>query len=81
MVHSKHLKPGAYLEQAEQSVVPKSEDGSTDGTIFKEWGKVSLQAGDTFRKTLRIVNEVKAEMIMAGFIDVAERYFKVPIRP
>jgi hypothetical protein len=50
-------------------VVPKSEDGSTDGTIFEEWGKVSLQAGDAFGKTLRIVDEAKAKMIAAGFVD------------
>jgi hypothetical protein len=50
-------------------VVPKSKDGSTDGTIFEEWGKVSLQAGDAFGKTLRIVDEAKAKMIAAGFVD------------
>ncbi|KAG2005337.1 hypothetical protein GB937_008880 [Aspergillus fischeri] len=36
------MKGSAYLEQAEQSVVPKSEDGSFDGTVFEEWGNVSL---------------------------------------
>jgi hypothetical protein len=81
MACSRHLKPGAYLEQAEQSVVPKSEDGSTDGTIFEEWGKVSLQAGDAFGKSLRIIDEAKAKMIAAGFVDVVERRFKVPIGP
>jgi hypothetical protein len=80
-LRSRHLKPGAYLEQAEQSMVPKSEDGSTDSTIFEEWGKVSLQAGDAFGKTLRIVDEAKAKMIAAGFVDVVERRFKVPIGP
>jgi hypothetical protein len=62
-------------------MVLKSEDGSTDGTIFKEWGKVSLQAGDAFGKTLRIVDEAKAKMIAAGFVGIVKRHFKVPIRP
>lgn len=75
----RHLKPGAYLEQAEQSVVPKSEDGSTSGTVFEQWGEVSLQAGDAFGKTLRIIDEAKEMMIAAGFVDVVERRFKVPI--
>ncbi|KAH1415787.1 hypothetical protein KXX16_008907 [Aspergillus fumigatus] len=75
----RHLKPGAYLEQAEQSVVPKSEDGSTAGTVFEQWGEVSLQAGDAFGKTLRIIDEAKEMMIAAGFVDVVERRFKVPI--
>jgi hypothetical protein len=75
----RHLKPGAYLEQAEQSVVPKSEDGSTAGTVFEQWGEVSLQAGDAFGKTLRIIDEAKGMMIAAGFVDVVEHRFKIPI--
>ncbi|KAL2784371.1 S-adenosyl-L-methionine-dependent methyltransferase [Aspergillus keveii] len=74
-----HIKPGGYIEQVEQSVVPKSDDGSTDGTIFEQWGKVSLQAGDAFGKSLRIVDESRDRMIKAGFVDVVERRFKVPI--
>lgn len=77
----RHLKPGGYLEQAEISVVPKSQDGSTDGTIFEKWGAVSLQAGDAFGKTLRIAEEAKDRMIAAGFVDVVERRYKVPIGP
>jgi hypothetical protein len=63
----------------EQSVVPKSEDGTTDGTIFEKWGKVSLEAGDAFGKTLRIVDESRQGMIDAGFQDVTEHRFKVAI--
>ncbi|KAL2831964.1 S-adenosyl-L-methionine-dependent methyltransferase [Aspergillus pseudoustus] len=74
-----HIKPGGYIEQVEQSVVPKSDDHTTDGTIFEEWGKVSLQAGDAFGKSLRIVDESKGKMIKAGFVDVVERRFRVPI--
>ncbi|KAF5858470.1 hypothetical protein ETB97_004355 [Aspergillus alliaceus] len=77
----KHLKPGGYMEQVEVSVVPKSDDRSTDNTIFEEWGKVSLQAGDAFGKTLRIVDEAKDRMIKAGFMDVQEHRFKCPIGP
>ncbi|RAO73172.1 uncharacterized protein BHQ10_009184 [Talaromyces amestolkiae] len=77
----RHLKPGGYLEQAEISVVPKSQDGSTDGTIFDKWGAVSLKAGDAFGKTLRISEEAKERIIAAGFVDVVERRFKVPIGP
>jgi hypothetical protein len=65
----------------EQSVVPKSDDGSTDGTIFEAWGKVSLEAGDAFGKTLRIVDEAKDKMIAAGFTNVVEHRFKAPIGP
>ncbi|KAL3472256.1 S-adenosyl-L-methionine-dependent methyltransferase [Aspergillus californicus] len=74
-----HIKPGGYIEQVEQSVVPKSDDGSINGTVFEEWGKVSLQAGEAFGKSLSILDEARDRMIKAGFVDVVERRFKVPI--
>ena len=78
---SRHLKPGGYIEQVERSVVPKSDDGSADGTIFEEWGKVSLQAGEAFGKTLHIVDEAREKMITAGFRNVVEHRYKCPIGP
>ncbi|EED12417.1 conserved hypothetical protein [Talaromyces stipitatus ATCC 10500] len=67
----KHLKPGGYIEQVELSVEPKSEDGSIDGAIFEKWGKVSVQAGEAFGKSLTIV----------GFVDVVEHRIKVLVGP
>ncbi|KIW18532.1 hypothetical protein PV08_02820 [Exophiala spinifera] len=75
----RNLKPGGYVEQVEQSVVPKSQDGTVDGTIFEEWGKVSLEAGDAFGKSLRICDESAQHMRDAGFEDVTERRFHVPV--
>jgi hypothetical protein len=60
-------------------VVPKSDDGTTEGTIFEEWGRVSLEAGEAFGKSLRIVDESRDRMIKAGFVDVVERRYKIPI--
>lgn len=59
--------------------MPKSDDGSTGGTIFEEWGRVSLEAGAAFGKSLRVVDESAHNMRKAGFIDVTERRFRVPI--
>ncbi|PLB52215.1 SAM dependent methyltransferase [Aspergillus steynii IBT 23096] len=76
-----HIKPGGWIEQLEQSVEPKSDDGTTEGTIFEQWGEVSLQAGDAFGKTLRVVDEAKDGLIEAGFVDVVEKRFKIPVGP
>jgi hypothetical protein len=62
-------------------VVPKSDDGSTNGTIFEKWGETSLEAGDVFGKSLRVVDEARTKMLKAGFVDVVERRFKCPIGP
>lgn len=75
----KSLKPGGWAEQVEQGVVPKSDDGTSDGTVLEEWGKVSVDAGEAFGKSLRILDESKDRMIKAGFVEVVERRYKVPI--
>ncbi|GIJ86593.1 hypothetical protein Asppvi_005483 [Aspergillus pseudoviridinutans] len=77
----KHLVPGGYIEQVEMGVVPTSDDGSHIGTVYEKWGKASLESGDRFGKTLRIVDESKQRMIDAGFIEVVERRYKLPIGP
>ena len=79
--NTRHLKPGGWIEQVEQGVVPKSFDGSTTGTVFEEWGKVSLAAGDAFGKTLRIVDEAADKMKKAGFELVTETKYPMPIGP
>ena len=79
-VHYRHLKPGGWFEQAEMSVVPKSDDGTVPpGSIFHKWGEVSLAAGDAFGKSLRTVDESKQGIIDAGFQDVREHRFKWPV--
>jgi len=67
------------VEQHEQGVVPKSFDGSTNGTIFEKWGKVSLEAGDAFGKTLRTADESAHYMRQAGFEEVTEQRLIMPI--
>jgi len=74
-----HLEPGAWFEQTEMAVVPKSEDDSIKGTAFETWGSVFLAAGDKFRKSLRIVDETKDRMEAAGFERVTYKKFKWPI--
>jgi len=60
-------------------VVPKSDDGTTRDTIFEEWGNTSLQAGDAFGKTLRVVDMSAQYMKDAGLEDVTEQRFKCPL--
>lgn len=42
-------------------------------------GKASLESGDRFDKTLRIVDESKQRMVDTGFVEVVERRYKLPI--
>lgn len=78
--HNSHLQPGGWFEQLEMSVVPKSDDGTvTPDSIFDRWGKISLELGDKFGKSLRTADEAKAGIEAAGFINVVEHRWKLPI--
>ncbi|KFY93219.1 hypothetical protein V500_03832 [Pseudogymnoascus sp. VKM F-4518 (FW-2643)] len=77
-----NLVPGGWYQQIEMSVVLKSDDGSVkEGSIFDQWGKVSLEAGDKFGKDLRIHEQIKDYIIDAGFVDVVETVYKWPVGP
>lgn len=79
---SSHLTPGGWYQQIEMSVVPTSDDGSiTEGSIFDQWGKVSLEAGDKFGKDLRIHKQIKGYLENTDFEDVVEHVYKWPIGP
>jgi hypothetical protein len=79
-VKCSHLQPGGYLEQLEISVVLKSDDGTvTPGSIFDRWGKISLELGDRFGKSLRTADESRAGLEAAGFINVVEHRWKLPV--
>lgn len=75
----KTLKPGGYFEQTEIDVSPTSEDGSIKGTPFEQWGPLLEESSGKFTKPMRVINDVKGNMINAGFEDITEKRFKVPI--
>ena len=47
--------------------------------MYSEWAQHFLDAGDSFGKTFRIVDEAKDRMKKAGFADVVECRYKCPI--
>lgn len=58
----------------------KSDDGSiTDDHIMALWSKVFLEAGEKTGRTFRICNHAKEYISNAGFIDVKETKYKIPI--
>ncbi|TID27744.1 putative methyltransferase [Venturia nashicola] len=75
------LKPGAYFEQAEISVHPKSDDGSIAGAFLEQWGPMALECGDVFGKSFGIAEHTEEYMKKAGFVNVKYQTFKWPIGP
>lgn len=78
----RHLAPGGYIEQAEISPIPISDDGSiVPGDIYDECGKLAIECGEAFGKTLCVQEFMKDLITQTGFMDVVETRYKWPIGP
>ncbi len=76
----KVLKPGAYLESYEASVVEESDDGSvTAGSAMNQWGKLFWEAGKRLGRSFRVYEDElqRKAMEAAGFVDIHVWDFKV----
>ena len=59
-----------------------SDDGSIpEGHVFKQWSEVFVEAGERLGKTFRILDLQKQYVIDAGFENVVEKRYKMPVGP
>ncbi|KAL1650416.1 hypothetical protein SLS58_001234 [Diplodia intermedia] len=80
------LKPGGWFQQLEMSILTRCDDDTLDkyeDNVLKEWGPLFINAADSpkFGRTLDIWKDMKQRMIDAGFEDVQQVDYKVPIGP
>jgi hypothetical protein len=71
---------GGYIEQLELDPQPKSEDGSlpADSILF-QWLTVGRDWARATGKTFLVATELKRQIADAGFVDVVEQVFKLPM--
>lgn len=75
-------KPGGWLEHMDLSVVFESDDGTlSEDNILHGWGKIFVEAGERMGKTFEIHKYAQKYMSEAGFVDVKEHKFKLPVGP
>ena len=76
------LKPGGWIEHMELSVLFECDDGSlSEDSPLRQWGPIQLEAGEKMGKSLAVSQHIKDRMIEAGFLDVREIKFKLPVGP
>ncbi|KAK7433047.1 hypothetical protein QQZ08_000520 [Neonectria magnoliae] len=76
------LKPGGYLESHEALSRMDCDDGSiTEKSAMHQWGKFFVEGGKMIGRSFTIVEDgvQKKAMEDAGFVNIEERNFKVPI--
>lgn len=77
-----YLEPGGYMESQEFYPTVYCDDGSLPPDwIFQQWTRHIDDASMSLGRPLRIANKLKRWYEEAGFVDVEERVFKVPVNP
>ncbi|KAH0538584.1 hypothetical protein FGG08_004834 [Glutinoglossum americanum] len=80
--YKRHLKPGGWFEQLEMSVTIQSDDDTiSEDHVFSRWGRIFVAIGEKLGKTFRILDLSRGYVTNAGFVDVVEERFKMPIGP
>ncbi|KAK5991919.1 Methyltransferase [Cladobotryum mycophilum] len=76
------LKPGGWFEGLETSAIMTSDDGSvTETCAMGQWGKFFIEGGKKIGRSFTIVEDgtQRKSMEAAGFVDIQEYDFKMPI--
>ncbi|CAJ2499660.1 Uu.00g025130.m01.CDS01 [Anthostomella pinea] len=78
----KSIKPGGYFESVEASPMITSDDNTVPhGCALDQWGRVFWEAGKTFGRSFKVLEEglQRKAMEAAGFVDIKEHNFKTPL--
>ncbi|RKK73056.1 hypothetical protein BFJ69_g9620 [Fusarium oxysporum] len=76
------LKPGGYIESHEALSRMDCDDGTiTEKSAMHQWGKFFVEGGRKIGRSFTIVEDgvQRSAMEKAGFVNLVERDFKVPI--
>ncbi|KAF4635770.1 hypothetical protein G7Y89_g2322 [Cudoniella acicularis] len=74
------LQPGGYIECAEHSVTPVSDDGTVGPEhVFTRYGNVMNELGRKKSKEFDIWSQIRERVEKAGFVDVVETRSKWPM--
>ncbi|KAJ5894616.1 hypothetical protein N7495_006307 [Penicillium taxi] len=78
----KNLTPGGWIEQMEFDIRALSDDGSLDPTCaLGNWGDNFIECANRAGRSLTTQKTMRAAIEAAGFVDVQEQLYKVPIGP
>lgn len=76
------MMPGGYVEAKETDVYATCDDNSIpEDCHLRQWESNCIKACSLIGQTLTAPENVKKWMIEAGFVDVKEEQFKLPINP
>ena len=75
-----HLTPGGWLQHLDMLIEFRSDDDTVGPDhIMPKWSQTFIEAGGKSGKTFKIPNNAATLMKEAGFEEVRETWFKVPV--
>lgn len=75
-----YLQPGGWFEAQELDPTMRCDDGTlTDDNPLVEWANTLMSAAAKSQRPVDIAPKLREWMRQAGFVDVRERVFKMPI--
>lgn len=76
------MEPGGWIEQIEFDIEIRSDDNSIpEDTEIAKWGKTFIECAERADRSLTVQKTMRSSIEKAGFIDVHEVLYKVPIGP
>ncbi|RDW81850.1 hypothetical protein BP6252_02962 [Coleophoma cylindrospora] len=73
------LRPGGYIELQDLCFPTRCDDGTWDGTAYKHWMGLIMAGAEALGKDWSRVPKYKAFLQEAGFVDVVEEKYDIPI--
>ncbi|KAJ6010831.1 hypothetical protein N7451_002243 [Penicillium sp. IBT 35674x] len=77
-----NLEPGGWIEQFEFNIRVYSDDNSVPGdSILGQWGDIWFPCSERAGRPFGIEETMRASLEKAGFVDIQEKVYKVPLGP
>jgi hypothetical protein len=74
------MNSGGYLEFVDIDFTPRCDDGTMpEDTIWRKWEQTAYTFREISRRRFFNARETKQEMKDAGFVDIVEKRYKLPI--
>jgi hypothetical protein len=79
---SSNLEPGGWIEEFELDIRVQTDDNSLpDNSELAKWGDNFIGCSERAGRPLTVQETMRSNIEKAGFIDVHEHVYKVPIGP
>lgn len=80
LIGRRNLDPGGYIQQIEIEIVARCDDDTfTEDSYFHELDAIAQRFNTTTGKDFTIANQMKHNIQEAGFVDVVQRRYKLPL--